>query len=75
MTPSCPSFPYATDTGGSTLSTRHAYALLTRLLKSLNELSNRHRTLLVCGLISVASVYQFLRIHLIFVGNLNNQET
>lgn len=72
MTPSCPSFPCAMDTGGNTLIIRHAYALLIRWLESLSELSNQQRILLACGLTTVASACQFLRIHLIFVGNLHN---
>lgn len=74
MTPSCLSSPCAMDTGGSMLIIRHDYALLTRLLKSLNELSSQQHTLLVCGLITVHSVCQFLRIHLISVGNINSQK-
>ncbi|KAF5475217.1 hypothetical protein F2P56_007046 [Juglans regia] len=67
MTPSCPSFPCAMDTGGSTLIIKHAYVPLTRLLKSLNELFNQRHILLAFGLTTVASVCQLLRIHLIFV--------
>lgn len=47
---------------------RHAYALLTKLLKFMNVHCNQQLIVLVCGLTIVASVCPFLRIHLMFAG-------
>lgn len=52
------------------LITRHACALLTRLLKSLNEPFKRLPILLMCGFSIVASAFQHLKILITFVGNL-----
>ena len=48
---------------------RHAYVLLTKLLKFMNVQCNQQLTLLVYGLTIVASVCLLLRIHLMFAGN------
>ena len=52
------------------LITSHVYALLTKLLKFMNGQCNQQLTLLVYGLTIVASVCLFLRIHLMFAGNI-----
>lgn len=70
MIHSCPSFLCAMDTGESMQLIKQGCALWTRLLMSSNKQCNQQLTLSVFGLTTVASAYQLLKIHLIFVGNL-----
>lgn len=53
------------------LSITCAYAPLTRLFKFLNELCNRRPIVFRCGWTTVTSVCRFLKIHLIYAGNVN----
>lgn len=74
MTLSWPSFLCAMVTGGSMLTTRHAYALLTRLLKSLNELFNLQHILLMCGFTIVVWACPHSKILMMSEGNMSTNK-